>query len=466
MASSSFCSIKKTVNSLSQDAYFQNASFGLYAVSEKTGKVLLDYHSEQSLLPNSILKVITTAAALKILKGPFSYQTKLSACGDIREGVLKGDLVIIGGGDPTLGSDRFKDDAVLEKWVAWVKDQGIKEIAGDVVGNSSFFEEALVPASWLLEDVGNYYGAGPCGLNFHDNTYAMTFKLGSKVGDHTSLVKMEPCINHLKHVNEVTTGEIGTGDRASVFGGEYATTQYIRGTLPFGTETYKIKASMPNPAEVCAGELKKKLEAKGVVICGKARAGREHYSEKALSRYYIHTSPSIAEIVYFTNKESINVYAECLLKTLGRIKKREGTLLYGLEVVNEYLDDLGVSRKGWHLADGSGLSSKNLVSAKGFVDFLLKVKNESYFPDLLHSLPSKKEDRAGIFKCLLLDPILQDKLFIKTGYSSQGQSIAGFLINQSGDKIAFCILCNRFLGSPEKLQKKVRKILCQLESAE
>lgn len=444
----------------------QKDSLSCYAVSEKTGAVLLECHSKELFLPNSIVKVITTAAALKILTKQFSYTTRLGYCGHIQKGVLRGDLVIIGGGDPTLGSDRFKEIKPIEKWVAWVKDQGIQEIVGDVIGDSSYFEKKLAPSSWLEEDVGNYYGAGSCGLNFHDNSYSMMFKLGSKVGDEVSLVKVEPVIGCLTHVNQVTTGARGTGDRACVFGGEYSTTQYIRGTLPLGAATYIIKASIPNPAEACADQLKKKLEEQGVVVQGKARVCTALYDGKLSSQACMHRSPSIGEIVCLTNKESINLYAECLLKTMGRIKKEKGTLLSGLEVVNEYLDALKVDRKGWNLADGSGLSCKNLITAKGFVDFLLKVKNEPYFLDLLDSLPSNQEDKSGVFKHLLSDATLQGKLFIKTGYSSQGQSIGGFLINRYGDRIAFCIIYHRFSGSSKNLENHLKKILYQLESAE
>lgn len=466
MLSSSFSSIKKTIDVLEKETDFQSATFAMYAVSEKTGKILLDYQGEKSLLPNSIIKVITTASALKGLKEDFSYTTRLVIHGDIQAGVLNGDLLIIGGGDPTLGSDRFEGYQVLEKWVGWIKNEGIAEIKGDIIADCSFFEKTLAPSSWLDEDVGNYYGAGACGLNFHDNAYAITFKLGSKVGDPALISHLEPVVDGLHHINHVIMGQEGTGDRAVVFGGEYVKIQTIRGTLPLGGSTYTIRASIPNPAEFCAQQLKNTLEKKGVVVKGKVQVQMDPYSVKNPSRVNLHKSPLLSEIIDATNKASINLYAESLLKTLGYVAKGEGSLVKGLEVVDSYLENLGVDTQGWHLVDGSGLSSQNRMTAKGFVDFLLKIRQESYFPRLFHSLVSNKEDRASTFKYLLVDPILQGKLFIKTGYSSQGQSIGGFLINSLGDRIAFCIICNRFLGSFEKLQTKVKEILYKLESAE
>lgn len=456
------------VTHLETQPHFKQASFSVYVVSEKDGRVILNHQGEKSFIPNSILKVITTAAALKVLGKDFQFKTQLVTNGSIKEGVLDGDLVIKGSGDPTLGSTHqgynLTDKEQLLSWVAAVKNKGIREIKGSVVGDASCFEKALSPPTWLWEDLGNYYGAGACGLNFHENFYTLFFKLGQVVGDSVTLDKIEPYVSNLKIVNEVISGPKGSGDKAYVFGGEFSKTHYVRGTLPLDNGSFKIRGSIPDPAAFCAENLKIALEKEGVIVKGMAISS---FDKKEISHTIALSevkSPSLSKIVFLSNKLSLNLHSEALIKKMGEVKKNKGTHVAGLEVVQEYLKELGVCLDGFNIVDGSGLSNKNLVTAKGVVEFLCKLSKESYFPVFFQSLPCNKADDLGRLVTRFSSKKLSGRVFAKTGFSSQGESFAGFFINNEGDRCCFCIICNHFLGPRAIFLEQIQTLLEMLLS--
>ena len=195
----------------------KHASVGVYAVHAETGEVLVDEGSALSLLPASCLKVVTTGAALHLLGPEYRFETVLEYDGFIDKAqILHGNLYIRGGGDPCLGSWRFPKDPIQE-WVEAVKTVGLRGIQGKVIGDASRWETALAVPSWTWEDLGNYYGAGAGALSFHENSYALFFKPGEKVGDLAPLLRTEPQVSIIFH-NEVRTGPEGSGDRACIYG--------------------------------------------------------------------------------------------------------------------------------------------------------------------------------------------------------------------------------------------------------
>jgi len=426
---------------LEKDVDFRGASCSLCA--QVGDKPLIDYQSFKSLLPNSIIKLLTTATCLKQLKESFSYTTVLQVCGEIKEGILKGDLVLIGSGDPSLESELYPEAKTLTRWAQGVKALGVDSIQGDILVDVSCFDTIAFPPSWGLDDVGNYYGAGTFGVNFRDNCYPLEFKLGSYAGEATTLI--EPKIKGMQHINEVTMDAVGTGDRAHVFEGERENLRYIRGTLPLGYSTYTIQASLPNPPQAFGEALQEALQKENITCSNGVRIVSGLYQKKAVLQSFFHKSPPLIELVKKIHQKSINLYAECLLKTLG-LGSREG----GLKVVKAYLEELHVDVRGWRLFDGGGLSYKNLVTTKGFTSFLAALQKESYFEAFLRSL----EQKAPY------------PLFVKTGTSSEGKSLAGYLVNKKGERVVFCLMVNRFLGPSQKLKEWMQDVLDYLHSAE
>lgn len=443
--------LQEFVSSLETKPYFKEAQLGIYVTSEQ-GEVLLNHHGEKSMFPNSILKLFTTAAALKILGEDFRFCTQLLTTGSIDKKMLKGDVVILGDGDPSLGGENYSRQ--LSIWARALKEQHIEVVEGSVIGDASCFEQALSPTTWLWEDVGNYYGAGACGLNFHENAYKLVFKLGQKLGAATEIIQIEPSLPHVHLVNEVVSGPEGSGDQASIFGGEFSTTQYVRGSVPLDKATFAIKGSIPDPAQCCAKHLQQVLQKEGIVVNKEARSS--FCSARYEQAHLVHEtySSKLSEMVYSANHRSHNLYCEAFLKKIG-----QGKHTTGLERINHYLKGLNISLEGVRVMDGSGLSMKNLVTARSMVEFLSRLTKESYFPIFLNSLPCNTKNSEDKLRGLCSSQKLRGKVHAKTGYSSQGESIAGFLTTHSGQKIRFCIISNHFLGPKSLLRKEMQQLL-------
>lgn len=368
-----------------------HAIVGIYVVQSSTGKVLLEKNSDLSLVPASCLKIVTTAAALHILGPEYRFETHLEYDGWIDEDkTLHGNLYIRGGGDPCLGSDRIKGGLSWEKqieiWTEAVSAIGIKKIEGRILGDATVWEKARAVPSWAWEDVGNYYGAGASALSFHENLYSLVFKPGDFVGKPATILYTDVPLFSLTFQNEVTTGPEGSGDCACIYGSEFSPIQFIRGTIPFGVKEFSIKGAIPDSAATCSALLEKELQGRGVAIQKKEGP----FLDKRIG---IHTtySPKIQEIVHETNQKSINLYAEHLLKKMGELVYKEGSTLAGTKAVKDFWLSKNLDLSGFNMVDGSGLSRKNLITAKQLVAMLLKMEKSDVFPVFYASLPQKEE---------------------------------------------------------------------------
>lgn len=408
----------------------------MYAVDCKSGEVQLDKNSDLSLVPASCMKIMTTAAALKILGEDSRFETHLEYDGSIDEGTLQGNIYIKGGGDPCLGSDRFQGNPSWQQqiglWADSIQKLGIQKVAGTVLGDVSLWEKANAVPSWALEDVGNYYGAPATALSFHENYYTLYFKPGKKVGDAAHIVRTEPEVDFLLH-NEVTTGPVGSGDSACIYGSEFSSEQFVRGSIPLGVDEFCIKGALPDPAAFAARLLAKELKKRGIPI--------EEKEAAAKARISIHTtySPTTAEIVYFTNQKSINLFAEHLLKKMGEIKYKDGSTDSGTKAVAHFWKTEGIDLEGFHIVDGSGLSRKNLVTSKQLVEILSKIKSFDSYPQFFKSLPQKGSARA------------------KSGTMSHIKGYAGYV----GHK-AFALLINN-CTNPQKINEEIEAFFKNLE---
>jgi D-alanyl-D-alanine carboxypeptidase/D-alanyl-D-alanine-endopeptidase (penicillin-binding protein 4) len=417
----------------------EHATVSIYAVSATTGEVLFDKNSDLSLIPASCMKIVTTAAALYLLETESRFETALEYDGYIDETkTLHGNLYIRGGGDPCLGSDRIPNslswDKAIAGWVEAVLSLGIQKIEGEVLGDATRWEKALASPSWSWEDLGNYYGAGASALSFHENYYSLFFKPGNAIGESTNILRTDPLLPTLILQNEVKTGHEGSGDRSCIYGCEFSAIQFIRGTIPTAVSEFIIKGALPDPAKCAADLLSKSLQEKGICI--------EHRNiEKQNKRITFHTlySPTIKEIIHLTNQKSINLYAEHLLKKMGEVVYNEGSTTAGVRAVTNFWHSQNLDLGGFNMADGSGLSRKNLVTTKQLVGILLKMKKSEFFPIFFESLPQ----REGLMRA-------------KSGTMSLIKGYTGY----AGD-IAFAILVNQCTNS-KLMNEKIDLFLSNL----
>lgn len=416
-----------------------HALVSVYAVNCDSGEILISENCDISMTPASCMKIVTTTAALHLLGPDSRFETNLEYDGLIDSTkILNGNIYIKGGGDPCLGSDRIIGNPSWKQqiniWADAIQNLGILKIQGKIIADTCKWEKALAVPSWLWEDLGNYYGAGACALSFHENQYSIIFKPSITIGHSASILRIEPPLSSLIVRNEVKTGAKGSGDCACIYGSEFSPIQFMRGTIPLGVKEFPIKGAVPDPGIFCAELLTHELLKRKVII-----EGEEIEQANTKERFHTSLSPIIKDIVYWTNQNSINLYAEHLLKKMGELAFNDGSTISGTQAVTNFWRSQNINLDGFEMADGSGLSRKNLITTRQFVEILLKMKKSNFFPAFLESLPRKDEVSA------------------KPGSMSLINGYVGY-----ADNIAFAILINQCPDQPA-MTKKINELIAKIK---
>lgn len=459
--------LQRAVDLFAKDPSLAHANVSVCMLDARTGQKLAGFRSEQSAAPASSLKVLTTSTALAVLGVNYTFRTELQCDGDIdADGVLRGNLIIRGSGDPTLGSPQMEGvpglDALMERLGVAVQQKGIRRITGYIIADASCFNTEVSGASWQWIDMGNYYGAGAWGLNIHENMYYLRFRQTDQVGETPDIALVEPDIPELVFNNEVSSAPAGTGDNAYIYGAPFTGERYVRGTIPVGRGTFSIKGSMPDPPLTAARYLNQRLKEVGIV-CEKgpgtllelSRNGLKTGTRRQLYAYY---SPSLAEIVKRTNLQSVNLYCEAMLRAIGLARKQQGSPDTGLEVIRDYWRNKGLDMSGVFLEDGSGLSPHNAVNSHFMAALMSKIYQDKALYEVINaSLPVA--GKSGGLKSMLNGTSAEGKLRAKTGTLNRVRSFTGYAPDRNGKLIAFSIIVNNYTGSGSAIRDKMEKLM-------
>jgi len=432
----------------------EHATVGLLALDLKTGDTLLEFNSEKSLVAASTQKLLTSAAALEILGADFTFKTTLEYDGIItKDGVLNGNIVIRGGGDPCLGSPLFEEfyKELFEQWIRSIKAAGITKIDGKIIGDGSIFGLPEIPATWVWEDIGNYYGSMVSGLNIFDNTYFIDFKTLDKAGTPAEIFKISPSMPWLNFENQVAASDENR-DNAYIFFTGNTNQRIIKGTIPKNKDRFTIKGAIPDPAYLAAFELTNALKNAGIVVSQEpfsifektASVNRQILSEIS--------SPSLSDIIYFLNLKSINLYAETLLKQIGLVVSGDPSTESGCKVLEDFWKSRGMDTGGMFLKDGSGLSSYNALTAQQLVFVLQFMKtNNTNRAVFENSLPVS--GKSGSLENIGKNTPAENNLRAKSGYMERCMSYAGYVTTFSGNDVAFAVIVNNFSCTNTKMRK-------------
>lgn len=454
---SSQSQFEKSVEQFVNQVEYKNASIGIAVRDLESGKIVFDKNAEKLLIPASTMKLITSASALEILGANYRFETKLGYIGETeKNNKLNGDLVLIGGADPTLGSEYFQEFYYnfLDIWAQKIKAAGIENVNGDLILDASIYDNEKVPATWIWEDIGNYYGAGANAFTLYDNLFRITFNSPRKAGKSTKIVSTYPKIEGLKITNEVLSAD-NNSDNAYVFGSPLDKKRTIRGTIPRNRKAFTIKAAIHQPEEILADEFLKYLAKNGVFISGKIRF--EKVEPKDFKTVFIQESPTLAEIAKVLNYESVNLFAEHFLKQIAVEKNGVGNREAGIQIVKDFWPSQGVSSEVIFMEDGSGLSHFNAVSPKYFTEILAEMyKNESF----VNSLPGAGKGTLSRFDKNLFP---QKTLQAKSGSMTRVRCYSGYLKCDSGKEVAFSIMINHFSGSHSKLIGEIEQLILEMK---
>jgi D-alanyl-D-alanine carboxypeptidase/D-alanyl-D-alanine-endopeptidase (penicillin-binding protein 4) len=465
--------VNKTLSEILKYKDFKPAAFGFLAIDSKTGEIVAQYHPDKALRPASNLKLITTATALQLYGSDFRFETKLGYTGrlDTANHILYGNVIIKGGGDPTLGSkyfDETKTHRFLQDWADTLKNLGIDSVTGRVIADARVFSRDIVPLSWSWNNMGDYYGAGPCGLTIYDNYFTVYFDTDSTRGVTVTIDSVVPSVPGLVFDNGVISDTV-SGDHSDILGAPYCNLRYLRGALPLGKKGFGVKGSLPDPAFVAACEMNRVLKENGIKCSGRpTTVHRLWLTGKKLPdsvKYVMSTfSPPLSKIIQQTNTHSINLFAEHMLDLSGFKLADTAQTETDAKAVMHYWDSLGMDIQGMALTDGSGLSQYDAVTPRQMVFVLRYMKHNSpYFEDYYQSLPLAGDSvRAGTLEGMFKGTPAENNLRAKSGTIDRVKSYTGFVTSRSGREIIFSTIVNGFSCKSREAKARLEKLMTAL----
>ncbi len=464
-------SIQLAFDRLKELHYVENASFSFHVMDVDADTTVAEFNSKNSLVPASTMKLITTSAALVQLGSYKQFKTKIEHDGYIDSmGILHGNIYISGGGDPTLGSSYFlkKDENpadFMKTWVSEIKKAGIQSLTGRIIGDASRYSYEMTPSTWLWGDMGNYYGAGPCGLTIYDNYNTLTFRSGSEAGDSTFIDCITPFSPNQTFENRVLASNENR-DNAYVYAAPYSNHRLIKGSIPKQKEEFKVKASMMDPAYQAAFDLEYYLLKEGISVGKNASTKRilmlqgDSVSSKK-QEVYVYASPSVGQIAYFTNHQSVNLFAEHLLNEMGVDSYKDGSNYSGSLALTNFWRNR-IDSKGMYISDGSGMSRMNAISAHhltGVLDYMASSKNYQSF---YTSLPIA--GKSGTMKNIGRNTYAAGRLRAKSGTMTRVKSYAGYVTSKSGKNLAFAIIVNNYTCYTSTMTRQLEKIMVEISN--
>ena len=434
-------------------------------VQDARGNTVAACNENQRLTPASNTKLVTTGCALHAFGPDYRFKTGLGYTGSIQDGTLEGDLYILGGGDPTIGakdSIAYKPEALFWKWKTLLRAAGIQRIHGRIVGDGSAYEGHLEHVSWSYDDAGTYYGTGANALCFYKNAIDWSVAAGSVEGAPVHFVQPYPETPWMHTANYGVTGPAGSGNSLYVFTTDLAPYAQLRGVYALDRRPKTEHFSNKFGALTCAYYFWKNLLDTGWEVTGGYadvdRSGRLRGpdfvpAEPAGKPVQVgfSESPRLQDIARITNWESDNFYAEAFLRAMGEAATGIASYDSCLVAVSDVLLGLGMTPEGIRLADGSGLSSKNYISARWLTDFLQQMRRSPAFDAFLGTLPAPGQGtltgmriRGG------------ERIRMKSGSMDGVLCYSGYILDDAGDvAYTFSILTNNATAPA----KEVRPVL-------
>lgn len=451
---------QSVMDTILADTTLTGTSYSFCFADALTGEIIYGYDAARNLASASVMKLYPTSTALSLLGPDYRYSTIIYISGKFnkRRGIVEGDVIIKGGGDPSLGSGNFTEHYgnVTGQWVAALSAAGVKRVRGRVAAAESIYEFNPAPDGWSWGHLGQYYGAGVYDINFNDNKYNI-YITGQKEGMPALIDSTEEYGRGIQFMNYLTSS--GRSDNGYVYNAPFSTTAWISGSVP-ADSSFALKASIPDPPFTLVRKLDAEMRAAGIRIDGKATAARANLDSRSAVPVIVTHSPTLAEIVKVTNHESVNMYAEALRKHLGYQILGEGTFRAGAMVIRNFLDSIGCEPYKAVMLDGSGLSSNNNISALMTVRLLVHMYNSSWPEPFLESLPEGAV--SGTMKNYFRDEMFKGRVVAKTGTINSAKSFAGYVMTNSGRRVAFTMFANGFTVPSRRITDNMEKIVKEI----
>ena len=428
--------LAKKIDEAIEKSEFANARWGVFVVSLKDGRILAARDAQKLFTPASAQKIITSVVALDRLGADFRWQTRVFAKEKIENGTLGGDLILYGQGAPDLS------DEGIQNLVGQLKAKGLQRVKGDIIGDDSYFAGEPLGDGWAWNELQWYYGAEASALSINKNLVNVSLEDGKP--------KVEPATDYIEFSGEVAALQNGETESVGLQRGLGSNKIYVWGE----GRNLDARVAVENPALWSAKILRDALVKNGIAVEGRAKSSdwkaQDKFKPENAAELAGVESQTLGEIVRRMNKDSVNLYAELILRTLGkkfgseapdenpRARKTRGDDAAGAAVIKKWLAENGASfQETESIKDGSGLSRLNFVTPETLGRALVAGNQIKAAEAFRNSLPVAATDgtlRGRLGKAA-------GKIAAKTGSLMYVNALAGYA-KKTDETLAFVILCN------------------------
>jgi len=429
------------LDSIFGDTLFARATWGVMFRSLETGETVYRRNAEKLFVPASNQKVVTAAFALETLGPGYRYRTAVEAEGPVRDGVLTGNLVVRGSGDPTISARFGGVRPLFRAWADSLRARGITRIAGAIVGNDDVFDDVPLGRGWAWDDLDASYSAEVSGLQLNEGYVTVRVGPGARPGD-PAVVTLDPTTSYTPVINQATTGAPGTARAAEATRAPLGPGIVVTGTAPPDSTPQEIEVAVRDNTLFFAHVLREALMEAGIRVDGPALDddARPEPTRVVGTPLFAHTSPPMPEVLAAFMKPSQNQFGEILLKTMGRVARNAGTAQAGLAVEDSLARAWQLPRGGFRPADGSGLSRYNLIAPEHLVAILERMTRSPNYAVFYAAMPVARVD--GTLRNRMKGTPLAGNVRAKTGTLSGVRSLSGYLTTAAGERMVFSILVN------------------------
>ena len=458
LAGAQTAEFKSAVNAQVAAAKRIAPELGVHIVELQSGDAVYAYRHDVQRIIASNTKLFTTAAALDRLGPGFFFETEILWRGEIVDGVLHGDMAVIGGGDPNLSGRFYQGDSLgaFRPWAAAFRDLGVQRIDGDIHLVPGIFDEQWVHPDWPRDQLTRWYEAPVAGLSFNDNCVLVKVDAGQRSGSAAHVETVPPL-----PIFEITNNARTVGrskdqwlsiDRREGEGNDLFA---VRGGIYLRSESYDKWVTVSDPVAYFGAAMRQAFEEEGVAIRGTVQRP-EALNDGGWRRLLMHHGDLLSTLEVI-NKRSQNFYAESVLKVLGAKLCGAGSWEGGLAVVREFLAEVGIAEGTYRMADGSGMSRNNRFQPQQLTRLLRFMFFHPWGDEYVRTLPYSGEADLKWERRLSTAPY-KGNVLAKTGYLSGVSTLSGFAKGRSGKLYAFSILLNSIQG-PQQAKKAQDRIV-------
>jgi serine-type D-Ala-D-Ala carboxypeptidase/endopeptidase (penicillin-binding protein 4) len=442
---------------------FEHALWGAIIEDLGTGEIWYERNADKVFMPASNNKIISGATALLNLGKDFRFSTHLMTNGALIDSVLHGELIVSSNGDPTIYEKFYSySEEPFERWADSLKNMGIKEIRGNIIGDDNGWDDENLGNGWAHDYLHVWYAAEIGPLQYNENYVDLFIYPPDSSCDSIRII---PNIrsHYFNIINQLEVQD--TGKHAFRVSRPHGTNDiYLRGKISRDGKRISYSPSITNPTLFYVTSLKEVLEAKGIAVSGYAKDidDIEYDINAGRDTLLTHKSAPLSEILNVMMKRSQNLYAETMVRIQGLELKGFGSFDSGRVVVQETLEQMGIPKDSYAFADGSGLTRYNYVSPRQLLTICKYMSQDETWDIWYEAQPIAGVD--GTLKNRMKATAAAENVRAKTGTISNVRGLSGYVNTADGRLLAFSFLVNgNLLGSKEteKITDRILELLAE-----